>query len=69
MVEIILQLIWKNWWINLTTIELKCTGCANDACDKSTCKCRCHEIKHDRPCVTCADLLDHDNQCECMCHD
>ena len=53
----------------MTMINLKCTGCANDGCDKSTCSCRCHEIKHDRPCATCATLLDHDDHCRGPCHE
>jgi hypothetical protein len=58
--------------MNLTTINLKCSGCADTGdghCDRSTCPCLCHQIKHDRPCASCADLLDHDNQCECVCHE
>ena len=53
----------------MTAINLKCTGCAEANCDRSTCVCRCHELKHDRPCVTCVDLLDHDDHCRCPCHD
>jgi len=50
-------------------IDLKCTGCAELPCDKRTCRCSCHELKHDRPCATCVDLLGHDDHCRCPCHD
>ena len=30
-------------WSDYDMMSLRCTGCANDPCNKETCLCRCHK--------------------------
>jgi len=39
---------WLDTYRKSKRINLKCSACVDAICDKRICKCKCHEILHDR---------------------